>query len=92
MTDILTSRAVEFIRKKRSKTFFLYIGHKAVHSEVKQRNDVSVDTSCGAKFMPAERHCDHYKNKIFPRRRNADLSSMDMKTKLSLNNFLTIIK
>lgn len=40
MTDVLTERAVAFIRAKRSKPFLLYLSHKAVHGP----------------FIPAERH------------------------------------
>jgi len=40
ITDILTGYAVDFIKQKRDKPFFLYLSHKAVHAE----------------FIPAPRH------------------------------------
>ncbi len=40
VTDLLTGEALEFLRKKRRKPFFLYLSHKAVHAD----------------FQPAERH------------------------------------
>lgn len=42
MTDLLTDRAVEFIRRPRTKPFLVYLAHKAVHGP----------------FTPAERHRD----------------------------------
>jgi len=42
MTDLLTDFAVEFLKKPKSKPFFLYLSHKGVH----------------APFTPAERHKD----------------------------------
>ncbi|MHC4541439.1 MAG: sulfatase/phosphatase domain-containing protein, partial [Planctomycetota bacterium] len=44
VTDELTSYAIEFLRKRRSRPFMLYLSHKAVH----------------APFMPAKRHANLY--------------------------------
>lgn len=71
MTDILTDRAVEFIRGKDERPFFLYIGHKAIHPDVLQRDDSSIDIAYGSKFTPADRHVNRYDDKVYPRRRNA---------------------
>lgn len=46
ITDILTDYAVEFLNKPRSKPFFLFLSHKAVH----------------ALFEPAKRHLGKYEN------------------------------
>ena len=46
ITDELTDYAVEWLRQKRQKPFFLYLSHKAVH----------------AMFEPAQRHLDRYEN------------------------------
>ncbi len=46
ITDLLTDYAVEWIRKKREKPFFLYLSHKATH----------------AMFKPAKRHLGKYDN------------------------------
>ncbi|MDZ4286350.1 MAG: sulfatase, partial [Prosthecobacter sp.] len=42
LTDLLTDHAIEFITRRRSKPFLVYLSHKAVH----------------APFIPAERHKD----------------------------------
>ncbi|MHC4681901.1 MAG: sulfatase family protein, partial [Planctomycetota bacterium] len=44
VTDELTSYAIEFLRKRRSRPFMLYLSHKAVH----------------APFTPAKRHANLY--------------------------------
>jgi N-acetylglucosamine-6-sulfatase len=46
ITDILTEYAVEYIKQKREKPFFLYLSHKAVH----------------AMFEPARRHKGKFEN------------------------------
>ena len=89
LTDILTNRAIDFIRKDRDKPFFLYIGHKAIHPEVKQLDDGSVDTSYGAKYLAAKRHQGIYKDKVFPRRPNANTSTSQQPEQLMLNEILT---
>lgn len=62
MTDILTDRAVQFIRDSSDQPFFLYIGHKAVHPEALQRDDGSANLSVKREFIPAKRHEGRYKN------------------------------
>ena len=52
MTDILTGHAVEFLKRKRTRPFVLYLGHKAPHEP----------------FTPAERHKNLYTNDILPHR------------------------
>lgn len=49
-SDLLTDYAEAFLRQPRDKPFFLYLSHKAVHSE----------------FMPAERHKGCYAAASFP--------------------------
>ncbi len=44
ITDILTEYAIEWLKQKRTKPFFLYLSHKAVHSD----------------FRPAPRHQGRY--------------------------------
>jgi arylsulfatase A-like enzyme len=69
VTDLLTDRSLKFLRDQRdsSRPFFLYLAHKAVHPDSIQRNDGSVDNDYGARYIPADRHKDKYKNEIFPR-------------------------
>ena len=51
ITDELTDMALEWLESRQSdKPYFLYISHKAVHSD----------------FVPADRHRDRYKEKSFP--------------------------
>lgn len=49
MTDYLNDKAVEFVRKPRSKPFLLYLSHKAVHYP----------------YLPAPRHDSLYKDVTF---------------------------
>ncbi|QQS46577.1 MAG: sulfatase [Acidobacteriota bacterium] len=70
ITDILTGYAVEFIRRRHEKPFLVYLAHKAIHPEVTQNNDGSVNLADSEKFIPAERHKDLYAGKAFPRRRS----------------------
>jgi N-acetylglucosamine-6-sulfatase len=50
ITDELTDYAIEWLRSlDRNQPYFLYLSHKAVHSE----------------FIPAERHAGRYKNAVF---------------------------
>ena len=69
-TDVLTDRAVEFIELERDNPFFLYLGHKAVHPDIAQLDDGSVDLSKPARYVPAPRHEGRYDNEAFPRRPN----------------------
>ncbi|HSC26259.1 MAG TPA: sulfatase [Vicinamibacterales bacterium] len=78
VTDLLTDRAVEFIGQKRDGPFLLYLAHKAVHPDVRQRDDGSVDTGSSLGYIPAPRHLGKYDGRTFPRRPNAiaDLSAL----------------
>jgi N-acetylglucosamine-6-sulfatase len=69
VTDLLTDRALGYIRKQRGaqRPYFLYLAHKAVHPDAIQRNDGSFDTAYGTHYIAAERHRGLYKNEIFPR-------------------------
>ncbi len=69
VTEILTDRALNFIRDQTegSHPYFLHLAHKAVHPDAIQRNDGSVDTEYGNRYIPAEKYKGVYKDKIFPR-------------------------
>ena len=68
ITDILTDRALGFINEaKAEQPFFCYIGHKAIHPDVKQLDTGGIDFATGSKFNPAKRHVDYYKGRVFPR-------------------------
>jgi len=70
ITDIFTDRAVGFIEEagENNQPFFLYIGHKAIHPELQQGDDGSVDPRLGKEFIPAERHRGRYTGRTFERR------------------------
>ena len=70
ITDILNDYAVEFIRRRRDKPFLVYLAHKAIHPEVAQNNDGSVNLADSERFIPAERHKNLYAGKPIPRRPN----------------------
>ncbi len=56
LTDLLTSYAVEWLKRERSAPFLLYFGHKASHGP----------------FQPAARHKDAFADAPLPRPRNVD--------------------
>ena len=71
-TDILNDYAIDFIKRQRSKPLFVYLAHKALHPEVTQHNDGSVNLTDAERFIPAERHKDFYADQAIPRRPNAN--------------------
>ena len=73
VTDILSGHAVDFIEQASQQPFCLYLAHKAIHPNVQQRDDGSVDPSAAnaaEQFIPAERHRTLYAGKTPPRRGN----------------------
>ena len=70
ITDILNGYAVEFIKRQHAKPFLVYLAHKAVHPEVKQNDDGSVDLTQAELFIPATRHERAYEGKTIPHRPN----------------------
>ena len=72
VTDLLTDRALRFLRTRdRSGPFFLYLGHKAVHPDVVQRNDASLDLTNGMRYGAAPRHAGRYATAVVPRAMSA---------------------
>ena len=71
ITDLLNGYAVEFIKRRRDNPFLVYLAHKAIHPEVTQNNDGSVNLADSERFMPAKRHKNLYAGKTVPRRPNA---------------------
>lgn len=88
ITDILTSRAVEFIRKDRDRPFCLYIGHKAIHPDVQQLDDGSVSADSYLGFRPAPRHLGRYDGREFPQRPNVRRWPADLPGKPALRRAL----
>jgi arylsulfatase A-like enzyme len=70
ITDILSSYAVEFIKRRHDKPFLIYLAHKAIHPEVMQHGDGSVNLAHAELFIPAERHRNLYAGRTIPRRPN----------------------
>jgi arylsulfatase A-like enzyme len=71
VTDLLTDRAIDFIGRQRGGPFLLYLAHKAVHPDVRQRDDGSVDTGSSLGYVPAPRHRGRYEARTYERRPNA---------------------
>ena len=69
-TDILNGYAVEFIKRRHDKPFLVYLAHKAIHPEVKQNDDGSIDLNASERFIPAERHEHAFEGRSIPRRPN----------------------
>jgi N-acetylglucosamine-6-sulfatase len=88
ITDLLTDRAIEFATRARNRPFMVYLGHKAVHPQIVQRDDGSVDVSTSQGFLPAERHRGRYQGKLFPRRPNYGFTAQDRAGKPVLANAL----
>ena len=71
ITDLLNGYAVEFIRRRRDNPFLIYLAHKAIHPEVMQHGDGSVNLAEAERFIPAERHRELFGGKKVPRRASA---------------------
>lgn len=70
VTDILTERAVAFVKRPHTKPFLLWFAHKAVHPETIQRADGSLSDPNASNFIPAPRHKNLYASVKVPRRPN----------------------
>ena len=70
ITDILNGYAIEFINRPHDKPFLVYLAHKAIHPEVTQNDDGSVNLANTELFIPAERHKNLYAGKVIPHRPN----------------------
>ncbi len=75
-SDILTERAVDFIRENRNRLFAIHLAHKAVHPDVAQLDDGSVDPTTSRGFVAAPRHVGRYEGEKFEFRANT-LSTLD---------------
>lgn len=71
ITDILNGYAVEFIKQRHARPFLVYLAHKAIHPEVMQHGDGSINLAEAERFIPAERHRNLFVGKKIPRRPNA---------------------
>jgi arylsulfatase A-like enzyme len=70
VTDLLNERAAEFVGRKRRHPFALFFAHKAVHPDVQQKQDGSIDVSTMQGYVLPERHRDLYRDGHYPPRPN----------------------
>jgi N-acetylglucosamine-6-sulfatase len=70
VTDLLNERAAEFVGRKRRHPFALFLAHKAVHPDVQQKQDGTIDLSTMQGYVLPERHEDLYRGAVYPPRPN----------------------
>ena len=70
VTDLLNERAAEFVGRKRRGPFALFFAHKAVHPDVQQRQDGSIDLATLEGYVLPQRHRDLYRGCVYPPRPN----------------------
>jgi N-acetylglucosamine-6-sulfatase len=70
VTDIFSDYALEFLKRKHSNPFLLYVSHKAVHPDLTQNADGSLSDPTAGKFIPADRHKSLYAGAEIPHRPN----------------------
>ena len=70
VTDLLNERAAEFVGRKRRHPFALFLAHKAVHPDVQQKQDGTIDVSTMQGYVLPERHKDLYRGCEYPPRPN----------------------
>jgi len=70
VTDLLNERAAEFVGRKRRHPFALFFAHKAVHPDVQQKQDGSIDVSTMQGYVLPERHKELYRGCEYPPRPN----------------------
>ena len=71
ITDLLTGYAIEFIKQQHDKPYLVYLAHKAIHPEVMQHDDGSVNLADAERFIPAERHRNLFTGQKIRRRASA---------------------
>lgn len=90
VTDLLTDRALGFIRRQREsqRPYCLYLAHKAVHPDAIQHNDGSFDLAYGTHYIPAERHRGRYGSDVFPRSQIAKTAKQGTLGSVMVQRFL----
>ncbi|MGH8698390.1 MAG: sulfatase/phosphatase domain-containing protein, partial [Burkholderiales bacterium] len=68
VSDLLSDRAVDYVRRKRKRPFALFLAHKAVHPDVQQREDGTIDVGTMEGYVLPERHRDLYRGAVYPMR------------------------
>jgi N-acetylglucosamine-6-sulfatase len=92
VTDLLTDRAVAFIQRERAQPFLVYLAHKAVHPDVVQRNDGSVDPESDQGYIPAARDQGRYAGRMYPRRQQQSEVAADLAGKPVIRHALANLR
>jgi len=71
VTDLLNERAVQFVSRRRDKPFALFFAHKAVHPDVQQKQDGTIDVASMRGYVLPKRHENLYRGAVYPPRPNA---------------------
>jgi len=71
VTDLLNQRAAAYVARKRDQPFALFLAHKAVHPDVQQKQDGTIDLASMRGYMLPPRHEDLYRGCDYPARPNA---------------------
>ncbi len=87
-TDLLTDRAIGFVQREHAGPFLLYLAHKAVHPDIVQRNDGSLDPESDRGYIPPPRDEGRYKDKVFTRRESQADVAADLDGKPALRHAL----
>lgn len=72
VTDMLSERAVEYVKRPHKRPFLLFFAHKALHPETAQAADGKLSDPAASNFIPAARHRNLYSGIPLPRRPNID--------------------
>ena len=70
VTDLLSERAVAFVERARHRPFALFLSHKAVHPDVQQLQDGTLDMTTMRGYLLPDRHRDLYRGAHYPMRPN----------------------
>ena len=81
VTDLLNQRAAAYVARKRDKPFALFLAHKAVHPDVQQKQDGTIDLATMQGYVLPERHQDLYRGREYPPRPNVKPLSEVLKDK-----------
>jgi N-acetylglucosamine-6-sulfatase len=80
ITDLLNQHALEFVERRRSKPFALFVAHKAVHPDAFQAADGTLAPGQGG-YLPAPRHAELYRGAHFAPRPNVMPAAQALKAK-----------
>ena len=81
VTDLLNERAAEFIARRRDKPFALFLAHKAVHPDVQQKQDGTIDLATMQGYVLPERHENLYRGATYAPRPNVRPTEQILKDK-----------